>query len=92
MNIECENDMRFVYCAACICYILQDWSGMDIEKAVDYIQKSMVCIECVLLLMLYSHAVFNNNSDNDCCLIGNSLIGSQIVSHLQNFLFELELL
>ncbi|XP_017774658.1 PREDICTED: geranylgeranyl transferase type-1 subunit beta [Nicrophorus vespilloides] len=36
-----ENDMRFVYCAACICYILNDWSGMDVEKAVDYILKSI---------------------------------------------------
>ncbi|XP_048734920.1 geranylgeranyl transferase type-1 subunit beta-like isoform X2 [Ostrea edulis] len=35
-----ENDMRFVYCAACICYMLDDWSGMDVEKAVEFIQKS----------------------------------------------------
>ncbi|XP_061172532.1 geranylgeranyl transferase type-1 subunit beta-like [Saccostrea echinata] len=35
-----ENDMRFVYCAACICYMLNDWSGMDVEKAVHFIQKS----------------------------------------------------
>ncbi|GLH16099.1 Geranylgeranyl transferase type-1 subunit beta [Gryllus bimaculatus] len=36
-----ENDMRFVYCAACICYILNDWSGMDIEKTVQFIKKSI---------------------------------------------------
>ncbi|XP_026111016.1 geranylgeranyl transferase type-1 subunit beta-like [Carassius auratus] len=24
-----ENDMRFVYCAACICFMLDDWSGME---------------------------------------------------------------
>lgn len=35
-----ENDMRFVYCAACICYMLDDWSGMDIKKAIDYIRGS----------------------------------------------------
>nr|XP_022333798.1 geranylgeranyl transferase type-1 subunit beta-like isoform X1 [Crassostrea virginica] len=35
-----ENDMRFVYCAACICYMLNDWSGIDQEKAVEFIQKS----------------------------------------------------
>ncbi|XP_035204818.1 geranylgeranyl transferase type-1 subunit beta-like, partial [Stegodyphus dumicola] len=40
MNVECESDMRFVYCAACICYILQDWSGMDVEKTVAYIKLS----------------------------------------------------
>uniref|UniRef100_A0A8C7LV56 Protein geranylgeranyltransferase type I subunit beta n=1 Tax=Oncorhynchus mykiss TaxID=8022 RepID=A0A8C7LV56_ONCMY len=36
-----ENDLRFVYCAACICYMLDDWSGMDIKKAIDYIKRSM---------------------------------------------------
>jgi len=32
-----ENDARFVYCAACICYILQDWSAINIESATNYI-------------------------------------------------------
>ncbi|ESP05433.1 hypothetical protein LOTGIDRAFT_103205 [Lottia gigantea] len=36
-----ENDMRFVFCASCICYILNDWSGMDIDRAVEYIKKSV---------------------------------------------------
>ncbi|XP_009468583.1 PREDICTED: geranylgeranyl transferase type-1 subunit beta-like, partial [Nipponia nippon] len=36
-----ENDMRFVYCASCICYMLDNWSGMDTKKAVDYIRRSM---------------------------------------------------
>ncbi|KAG8231321.1 hypothetical protein J437_LFUL011146 [Ladona fulva] len=36
-----ENDMRFVYCAAAVCYILQDWSGMDVQKAVNYILNSI---------------------------------------------------
>uniref|UniRef100_A0A3B3TDI4 Geranylgeranyl transferase type-1 subunit beta n=1 Tax=Paramormyrops kingsleyae TaxID=1676925 RepID=A0A3B3TDI4_9TELE len=36
-----ENDMRFVYCAACICYILDDWSGMDVERAARYIRSSL---------------------------------------------------
>jgi len=39
---ESENDMRFVYCACCISHILQDWSGVDIEKTFDYISKSQV--------------------------------------------------
>lgn len=39
-----ENDMRFVYCAACICYMLDDWSGMDCTKAIDYIRRSMVSL------------------------------------------------
>ncbi|XP_013385112.1 geranylgeranyl transferase type-1 subunit beta [Lingula anatina] len=35
-----ENDMRFVFCASCISYMMDDWSGMDQEKAVEYIKKS----------------------------------------------------
>ncbi|RVE52597.1 hypothetical protein evm_002716 [Chilo suppressalis] len=37
----CESDMRFVYCAACISYILDDWSGFNIPKATEYILKSI---------------------------------------------------
>ncbi|XP_029208313.2 geranylgeranyl transferase type-1 subunit beta-like isoform X1 [Acropora millepora] len=35
-----ENDMRFIYCACCISYILNDWSGIDVPKVVQYIKKS----------------------------------------------------
>ncbi|XP_021345937.1 geranylgeranyl transferase type-1 subunit beta-like [Mizuhopecten yessoensis] len=35
-----ENDMRFIYCAACTCYMINDWSGMDTEKAVNFIKNS----------------------------------------------------
>lgn len=45
-----ENDMRFVYCASCICYMLDNWSGMDMKKAIDYIRRSMVSIRKVLFL------------------------------------------
>lgn len=37
-----ENDMRFVFCAACISYILDDWSGIDLEKMVEFIRNSIV--------------------------------------------------
>ncbi|CAK1542184.1 unnamed protein product [Leptosia nina] len=37
----CESDMRFVYCAACISYMLNDWSGFNIKRATDYIMKSI---------------------------------------------------
>ncbi|XP_037793002.1 geranylgeranyl transferase type-1 subunit beta-like [Penaeus monodon] len=36
-----ENDMRFMYCAATICYILQDFSAINIDAAVKYIVNSM---------------------------------------------------
>ncbi|CAI7996354.1 Geranylgeranyl transferase type-1 subunit beta [Geodia barretti] len=35
-----ENDMRFVYSASCVCHILDDWSGIDVEKAVQFIRRS----------------------------------------------------
>lgn len=35
-----EHDMRFIYCACCVSHILNDWSGFDIEKAVEYIKDS----------------------------------------------------
>ncbi|XP_010505638.1 PREDICTED: geranylgeranyl transferase type-1 subunit beta [Camelina sativa] len=37
IHIGGETDLRFVYCAAAICYMLDNWSGMDKEKAKNYI-------------------------------------------------------
>ena len=37
-----ENDMRFVYCAASVSYMLGDWTGMDVEKAASFIKASQV--------------------------------------------------
>ena len=34
-----EHDMRFLYCACAISYMLQDWSGMNIDLAVQYIKS-----------------------------------------------------
>jgi len=36
-----ENDMRFLYCACCISYIIDNWSGVNKKLAVKYVQKSM---------------------------------------------------
>ncbi len=35
-----ENDMRFVYCAAAVCYMLDDFSGMDVERATAFVKSS----------------------------------------------------
>lgn len=35
-----ECDMRFLFCACAISYILGDWTGIDIKKAIEYISKS----------------------------------------------------
>ncbi|WCJ19586.1 Geranylgeranyl transferase type-1 subunit beta [Euphorbia peplus] len=37
IHIGAETDLRFMYCAAAICFMLEDWSGMDKEKAKEYI-------------------------------------------------------
>ncbi|KAH6802926.1 Prenyltransferase family protein [Perilla frutescens var. frutescens] len=34
-----ETDLRFVFCAAAICSMLKNWSGMDCEKAKEYIRN-----------------------------------------------------
>ncbi|XP_058736631.1 geranylgeranyl transferase type-1 subunit beta-like [Vicia villosa] len=34
-----ETDLRFVYCAAAICFMLGNWNGMDKEKVKNYILK-----------------------------------------------------
>lgn len=36
-----EQDMRFVYCAACICTMLDDWTGVDKRRMKDYIMSSV---------------------------------------------------
>lgn len=40
-----EHDMRFVYCAAAICSMLDDWSGVDRKKMAKYIRDSIVSNE-----------------------------------------------
>ena len=37
-----ESDMRFVYCAACLCHMLGDWSPMDTEQTTLFIKSSQV--------------------------------------------------
>ena len=36
-----ENDMRFVYLASSICYILNDFSGIDVDATVNFVLKSI---------------------------------------------------
>lgn len=38
-----EHDMRFVYCAAAICYMLDDWGNVDKQLMANYIKNSIVC-------------------------------------------------
>ena len=34
-----ENDLRFLYCACAISHMLNDWSGVSIERAMNYIES-----------------------------------------------------
>lgn len=37
-----EHDMRYVFCAAAICYMLNDWGKVDKKLMADFIKKSIV--------------------------------------------------
>lgn len=37
-----EHDMRFVYCAAAICSLLNDWGTVNKKAMADYIKSSLV--------------------------------------------------
>lgn len=52
-----ESDMRFIYCAACISYIIDDWSGVNIEKATDYILKSLVSKIYSIMLINFNNLI-----------------------------------
>lgn len=42
-----EHDMRFVYCAAAICYMLDDWGTVDKQLMAEYIKNSIVSFGCL---------------------------------------------
>lgn len=35
-----ENDMRFVFCACAVSFMLQDFSGIDVDKTAEFIRSS----------------------------------------------------
>ena len=37
-----ESDLRMTYCAFVISSLLDDWSGMDLDRAIAYIHKCYV--------------------------------------------------
>ncbi|KAI8978895.1 terpenoid cyclases/protein prenyltransferase alpha-alpha toroid [Pilobolus umbonatus] len=34
-----EKDVRSIYCATSVCYILNDWSGIDVIKTIEHIKR-----------------------------------------------------
>ncbi|EPS66724.1 hypothetical protein M569_08052, partial [Genlisea aurea] len=39
INAGGEEDLRFLFCAAAICSVLNNWGGMDCQKSKEYIMK-----------------------------------------------------
>ena len=37
-----EADLRTTYCAFVVCSLLDDWSGMDVERAIAFIRRCSV--------------------------------------------------
>eukprot|EP01130_Rhizamoeba_saxonica_P012526 TRINITY_DN5283_c0_g2_i1.p1 TRINITY_DN5283_c0_g2~~TRINITY_DN5283_c0_g2_i1.p1 ORF type:complete len:346 (+),score=63.55 TRINITY_DN5283_c0_g2_i1:14-1051(+) len=40
LPVPTETDMRFIYSACVSCYIMNDWTGIDTDKIVEYILNS----------------------------------------------------
>lgn len=53
-----EFDMRFVYCACCICYMLNDWGRVNKTQMGQYILNSLVsfCQKFVVVHFLLCYA------------------------------------
>ncbi|CAG0882814.1 unnamed protein product [Darwinula stevensoni] len=46
---ELDSGMRFLYCAACVCYILDDWSTVNIHTMAQYIHSSTTQVKIICL-------------------------------------------
>jgi hypothetical protein len=38
-----DMDLRLSYCAFVVCSLLDDWSGVDVGKAIEFVQRCRVC-------------------------------------------------
>ena len=50
-----ETDMRFVYCACSVSYMLNDWNGVNKDTAVEYIRNSIVSESITGEPLYYGH-------------------------------------
>jgi len=55
-----DHDMRFLFCACAISAALDDWSGVDKDKAVDFI-RSCITYEGGIALLPGRAMLFNGN-------------------------------
>ncbi len=49
---ESEDDLRTLYCAFAICHMLNDWSGVDVQRALAFIARCRVSISSLFLPLL----------------------------------------
>lgn len=40
-NQDFENDVRFLYSVCCICYVLNDWSKIDVDRACRFLTNCL---------------------------------------------------
>jgi geranylgeranyl transferase type-1 subunit beta len=36
-------DLRLSYCAFVVCALLDDWDGVDVDRAVEFVHRCRVC-------------------------------------------------
>jgi len=66
-----EYDMRFLYCASVISYILNDWSGINIDKAINFIKKS----QTYDFGISQGHGLESHGGPTFCAIAALSLMG-----------------
>lgn len=45
---QLECDARFVFCAFAICYMLDDWSSINVDAAVGFLLRTQVSVKRLL--------------------------------------------
>lgn len=51
-----DTDLRLTYCAFVVCTLLNDWSGVNVEKALEFVRRCRVSAllpHSLILLTLY---------------------------------------
>ncbi|OXA62812.1 geranylgeranyl transferase type-1 subunit beta [Folsomia candida] len=66
-----ESDMRFAYCAVCICYILNDFSTINVPKLIEFIRRSFSYEGC----FTSGHAVEGHAGHTFCAVASLVILG-----------------
>ena len=49
-----DADLRLTYCAFVICELLKDWSGVNVEKALEFVRRCRVSTPLPFLFSLFA--------------------------------------